>query len=56
MQNVKQRRAYDGTLRAKMAAENEARILMEAERLFSTQAFDRVTLAADHMKSRSTRV
>jgi AcrR family transcriptional regulator len=29
-----------------MAAENEARILVEAERLFSTQAFDRVTLAA----------
>ena len=38
------RRAYDRTLRAQKASENEARILVEAERLFATQPFDRVTL------------
>ena len=35
---------YDGALRAKRAAENEAHILTEAERLFATRPFDRVTL------------
>ena len=43
--NVKSRRAYDGALREKQASEREARILEEAERLFATEPFDRVTLA-----------
>lgn len=43
---MKRRRAYDRTLRAKKAAETEAGIIVEAERLFATQPFDRVTLGA----------
>jgi AcrR family transcriptional regulator len=39
-------RRYDTTLRSQRAAENEQRILDEAERLFRTELFDRVTLAS----------
>jgi AcrR family transcriptional regulator len=39
-------RRYDATLRAQKAAENEQRILDEAERLFRTELFDRVTLGS----------
>lgn len=44
--NMKSGRAYQQTVRAQKAAETEERILEEAERLFSTESFDRVTLAA----------
>ena len=39
-------RAYQQGLRAQKAADNEERILAEAERLFSQESFERVTLAA----------
>jgi AcrR family transcriptional regulator len=39
-------RGYTQTLRAQKALDSEARILDEAERLFSTELFDRVTLEA----------
>lgn len=39
-------RAYRQTLRAQKSEENEARILEAAERLFSTELFDRVSLDA----------
>lgn len=39
-------RAYAAGLRALLAADTSVRILEEAERLFCTQPFDRVTLAA----------
>jgi AcrR family transcriptional regulator len=40
------RRSYDNTLRAQQAADTSTRILDAAERLFSTEPFDRVSLAA----------
>jgi AcrR family transcriptional regulator len=44
--NMKLRRTYRQTLRAQMAADTEKHILEEAQRLFSTNLFDRVSLAA----------
>lgn len=44
--NMKEGRGYQQTLRAQKAQDNEARILTEAERLFATERFDRVTLDA----------
>jgi AcrR family transcriptional regulator len=44
--NMKSERAYTQTLRAQKALDSEARILDEAERLFGTELFDRVTLDA----------
>ena len=43
---MKLQRAYDRTLRTQQAARAEERVLGEAERLFATLAFDRVTLGA----------
>jgi len=43
---MKLRRGYRQTLRAQKTAETDDRIVAEAERLFSTEPFDRVTLAA----------
>lgn len=42
---MKMARAYQQTLRAQKAAENADRILDEAERLFTLESFDRVSLA-----------
>ena len=39
-------RAYVQSVRAQQTADTEARIVEEAERLFSTEPFDRVTLAS----------
>lgn len=44
--NVKSERAYNQTLRAQKTQDAEERILGEAERLFATEPFDRVTLDA----------
>jgi len=44
--NIKLKRRYQQTLRDQKAAETDERIVVEAERLFSTEPFDRVTLAA----------
>ncbi len=43
---MKSSRAYDGRFRAQQAAETAERVLVEAERLFATELFDRVTLGA----------
>jgi AcrR family transcriptional regulator len=43
---MKLARDYQQTLRAQKTADTRERILVEAERLFSTELFDRVTLAA----------
>ena len=44
--NMNSRRTYDGALRAQKAEETAQRVLVEAERLFATEPFDRVTLGA----------
>ncbi|MEO8843751.1 MAG: helix-turn-helix domain-containing protein [Kofleriaceae bacterium] len=43
---MKSSRAYDGRSRAQQAAETTERVLVEAERLFATEPFDRATLDA----------
>lgn len=43
---MKSERAYTQTLRAQKSLETETRVLDEAERLFATELFDRVTLDA----------
>lgn len=44
--NMNKRRGYEQRLRAQKSLDTEERILEEAERLFSHESFDRVTLAA----------
>lgn len=44
--NMKLRRSYDRASRSQKAEETARRVLEEAERLFATEPFDRVTLGA----------
>lgn len=46
MKSERGERAYTQTLRAQKALDTESRVLDEAERLFATELFDRVTLDA----------